>query len=144
MSDQKLTIGNTPDAGALTGSERIWVWQNGALLSTQLSNFTNVIEQIVVRHSPHTITVDEQCVLVYLNVPSSAVINLPPASTYGSRPLYIKDASGIAYTYNITVNTDGADVFEDGSTSFTFYDNFEGHEFIPAYLGTTWTWIVRS
>ena len=38
MSDQKLTIGNTPAAAALTGSELTWVWQGGELKQTLFSN----------------------------------------------------------------------------------------------------------
>jgi Chaperone of endosialidase len=38
MSDQKLTIGNTPAAAALNGNELTWVWQGGQLKQTRFSN----------------------------------------------------------------------------------------------------------
>jgi hypothetical protein len=38
MSDQKLTIGNTPAAATLNGNELTWVWQGGQLRQTRFSN----------------------------------------------------------------------------------------------------------
>jgi hypothetical protein len=99
--------------------------------------------QVVVTESPHTVGDAEDYILINMTVSGVCTVNLPSASGRGGKPIYLKDTKGIANTYNVTISRAGSDLFEDGSTSFTLYNDFQGQEFIPAYIGTQWTWVAK-
>ena len=146
MSDQKLTIGNTPAAAALTGAERIWVWQHGQLRSALLSDLSTVVAapiQTIVTSSPYNALATDLSILVNMTVSGVCTINLPSAASRNGQSIFVKDAKGIAYDYNLTIHANGSDRFEGGATNYVFYDDFDGREFIPALLGATWTWVVK-
>jgi hypothetical protein len=42
MSDQKLTIGNTPAATSVNSTDRIWIWQYGQLRSVSIADIMNI------------------------------------------------------------------------------------------------------
>jgi hypothetical protein len=99
--------------------------------------------QVVVTASPYTVLDTDDYILINMATSAICTINLPAASGRNRRPVYVKDAKGIANTYNVTISRAGSDLFEDGATAFTLYNNYQGQEFVPSYIGTQWTWIVK-
>jgi hypothetical protein len=85
--------------------------------------------------SPIAVAATDYTVLSKLTVPGAVTVNLPAG--LNGMVFIIKDATGDALSNNITVNTAGADVFEDGvSTSDVINSGFGSRQY--QYNGGFW------
>jgi hypothetical protein len=99
--------------------------------------------QTIVTGATYSVVDSDDYVFIRRTAAGVAVVTFPSALARAGRVLYVKDAAGTAGTYNHILNPIGADVFQNGATSFVFSYNYEGHDFVPVQLGAQWTWLLK-
>lgn len=88
--------------------------------------------------SPYTILASDD--LIACNHSAALTLTLPAASAVSEgRKFTIKDESGNASTYNITINRAGSDTI-DGETSVVISGNYDS---IDIYRGGSGNWHVK-
>jgi hypothetical protein len=98
--------------------------------------------QHIVTTSPYVCSDAYDDFLINMSAAVCAV-TLPDAAGRNRRPVWVKEIAGIANSYNVTVTCAGSDLFEDGDTTFTLSDAYQGVRLTPAYItGTQWKWLV--
>lgn len=139
-TDGQVLLGATgadPAFATLTSSDSSITFTPGANtldLKAMINTITYTLTAIDNTDSPYTVLSADQ----YISVDCSAgvvSVLLPNAPTTG-RSYTVKDSTGSAATYNITVTTVGGVVTIDGATTFVMNTAYEAANFI--FNGTSW------
>lgn len=96
----------------------------------QSSGLQPIAISSVVSSSPYVVG-DTTEYFIPVNTSAARTIQLPNAPSAGAGRVYIvKDATGTASSFNISVTTPGGTVTIDGSTTYTMSTNFQALQFV--------------
>lgn len=133
------STGNPPVLGQPTSLGGTIAWTFGA--GTINAEVVQPTQEIAINYtsvnnamSPYVVTATDYFISV--DASGGAVTIELPNTTTTKREFVIKDRLGQAATNNITVTTPGGIVTIDGSTSYTFTDNYESLEML--FNGTSY------
>lgn len=117
-----------PALRALSTTSGIFVGMRGVQIGA-----SSTVQQIAA--SPYTVLTGDGTILV--NMASAvATVNLPAGATSISKLITVKDKSGLAGTYNITVVPNGSETI-DGAASSVISTNYGSRTF--QFYGTEWS-----
>lgn len=103
-----------------------------ALSSSNYGNISNTIVDVI--STPYSVLAADTYILV--NVSTESVINLTAGSAHIRKILIIKDKSGNAGSYNITINSNGSETI-DGNSSLILATNYASVTLL--FSGTEWS-----
>jgi len=122
--------GALQNAGAGTSGQVLVSGGASALPSYKASGLQPVPISSVVASSPYVVT-DASEYFIPVNTGAARTIQLPNSPAAGAgRVFIVKDATGTASSFNISVTTPGGTVTIDGNTTYTMATDFQALQFI--------------
>jgi len=140
---QNLSATQTSDTGSLqrVGSNLYWINSAGTAVQITSGGSLNIagtgaFSTLVVSSYPYSVTTaDSQKVLV-IDTSAARTINLPAATD--SVHVILKDGTGTANTYNISVVPNGTDLIEGSNTTYLIDWNYGALTLISDGISKWW------